>query len=272
VKQVFRITGSRRLLSVVALLVPVLVPITVELSGADDRPFVLPVATEHRYRMLAKVRPLLVWISRDNVGDARITRRSDGAGSMSFELLVRSDPARAPRHINRWGYLAEQVAGGQATVLGVMKQSNEQSIQEAEGRLTAESGSGTYRETTMPDTSNENQIRTLMEDWAAAVRSKDMTGALAQHADDIVMFDVPLPLQSRGLDEYEKTWELFFANNRGGPGSFELTDLRITAGDTVAYCHALLKIFDSRARLTMGLRKERGQWLIAHEHHSYPLT
>jgi ketosteroid isomerase-like protein len=124
----------------------------------------------------------------------------------------------------------------------------------------------------MPDTSNEKQIRTLLEDWAAAVRSKDMAGALAHHADDIVMFDVPLPLQSRGMEEYEKTWELFFANNRGGPGSFELTDVHITAGDTVAYCHALLKIFDSTARLTMGLRKERGQWLVAHEHHSYPLT
>ena len=32
-----------------------------------------------------------------------------------------------------------------------------------------------------------------------------------------VMFDVPLPLQSRGTEEYRKTWELFFANNRGGP-------------------------------------------------------
>jgi ketosteroid isomerase-like protein len=124
----------------------------------------------------------------------------------------------------------------------------------------------------MPDTSNEKQIRTLMEDWAAAVRSKDMTGALAHHADGIVMFDVPLPLQSHGMDEYRKTWELFFASNRGGPGSFDLTDVHITAGETVAYCHALLRIFDSTARLTMGLRKERGQWLVAHEHHSYPLT
>ena len=144
VKHVFRIRRSRRLLSVVALLVPILVPITVELAGADDRASMLPAVTEHRYRMLAKVRPLLVWISRDNVGDARITWRNDGAGSMSFELLIGSDPARAPRRINRWGYLAEHVAGGQATVLGVMKQSNEQSIEEAEGRLTAESGSGTH--------------------------------------------------------------------------------------------------------------------------------
>jgi uncharacterized protein (TIGR02246 family) len=124
----------------------------------------------------------------------------------------------------------------------------------------------------MTDTSNENQIRMLVENWAAAVRAKDLEGAVAHHSDDIVMFDVPLPLQSRGVEEYRKTWELFFANNRGGPGSFEVTDLRITASDAIAYCHALLKIFDSTARLTMGLRKESGQWLVAHEHHSYPAT
>jgi len=128
------------------------------------------------------------------------------------------------------------------------------------------------RETAMPDTSNENQIRTLIENWAAAVRARDLEGAVAHHTDDIVMFDVPLPLQSRGMAEYRKTWELFFANTRGGAGSFEITDLRIAASDTVAYSHALLKIFDSTARLTMGLRKERGQWLVAHEHHSYPST
>ena len=124
----------------------------------------------------------------------------------------------------------------------------------------------------MPDAHSENQIRALVETWAAAVRARDIEGALAQHADDIVMFDVPLPLQCRGIAEYRKTWELFFADNRGGAGSFEVTDLRITASDTVAYCHALLKIFDSTARLTMGLRKEQGRWLVAHEHHSYPVT
>jgi ketosteroid isomerase-like protein len=125
-------------------------------------------------------------------------------------------------------------------------------------------------ETAMTDTSNEHDIRRLVEDWAAAVRASDAEGAVAHHTADIVMFDVPLPLQSRGLEEYRKTWELFFANNRGGPGSFEVTDLHIAASDNVAFCHALLNIFGSTARLTMGLRKERGQWLVAHEHHSYP--
>jgi ketosteroid isomerase-like protein len=48
---------------------------------------------------------------------------------------------------------------------------------------------------------------------------------------------VPLPLQSRGLDEYTKTWDLFFAQNRGGPGSFDVRELHVNASDTVAYSY-----------------------------------
>ena len=36
---------------------------------------------------------------------------------------------------------------------------------------------------------------------------------------DIVMFDVPAPLQAKGIEEYKNTWELFFDNSPGGPGS-----------------------------------------------------
>ena len=123
----------------------------------------------------------------------------------------------------------------------------------------------------MTHSADEIQIRVLLENWAKAVRAKNMDGALAHHTDDIVMFDVPMPLQSNGLEEYRKTWELFFAHSPGGPGSFDVTDLRITASETVAYCHALVRIFDSKVRLTVGMRKEKTQWLIAHEHHSYPM-
>ena len=123
----------------------------------------------------------------------------------------------------------------------------------------------------MPHSADEADVRTLVEDWAKAVRAQEMDSVLAHHTDDIVMFDVPMPLQAMGMEEYRKTWELFFANSPGGPGSFDLAELQISAGETVAYCHAILKIFDSRGRLTMGLRKEDGRWLIAHEHHSYPI-
>jgi uncharacterized protein (TIGR02246 family) len=118
---------------------------------------------------------------------------------------------------------------------------------------------------------DETQIRALVESWAKAVRAKDLDGAISHHTNDIVMFDVPMPLQSRGLEEYRKTWELFFDHSPGGSGSLDVTELQITAGEAVAFAHAILRVGDGSARLTMGLRKENGQWLIAHEHHSYPI-
>ena len=126
----------------------------------------------------------------------------------------------------------------------------------------------------MPRNSNEAQIRKLIEDWAKAVRVKDVDGALANHTDDIVMFDVPMPLQSKGIKQYKKTWELFFDHSPGGPGSFDVAELQITASDTVAFAHGLLRIGGSKnpvGRLSIGLRKEDGEWCIAHEHHSYPI-
>ena len=41
--------------------------------------------------------------------------------------------------------------------------------------------------------SDENEIRSLVERWAQAVHAGDMEGVLVDHADDIVMFDVPPP-------------------------------------------------------------------------------
>ena len=116
--------------------------------------------------------------------------------------------------------------------------------------------------------SNESQIRILVENWVKAVHDRDMEHVLARHTDDIVMFDVIPPLQIKGLAAYEKAWELFFLYSPGGPGSFDLSDLEITAGDTTAYCHALVNVSGNNVRLTMGFRKLQGEWLIAHEHHS----
>jgi uncharacterized protein (TIGR02246 family) len=119
-------------------------------------------------------------------------------------------------------------------------------------------------------TDNDKAIRILIERWAAAVRAADMEAILANHADDVVMFDVPEPLQSKGIDAYRATWELFFRYSPGGPGSFDIAELNVTAGDDVAFATGILTIMGSPLRLTVGLRREDGTWLIAHEHHSYP--
>jgi uncharacterized protein (TIGR02246 family) len=126
--------------------------------------------------------------------------------------------------------------------------------------------------------SDAEQIRALVHRWAAAVHDGDLATVLADHADDIVMFDVPPPQEGvRGIDAYRETWPPFFEWQRQG-AVFEVVDLEVTAGADVAYACALLRcgkpdeIGDQRLRLTLGLRREGDRWTVAHEHHSFPDT
>jgi uncharacterized protein (TIGR02246 family) len=123
----------------------------------------------------------------------------------------------------------------------------------------------------------ENEIRQLIEDWAAAVRRGDIDAVLAHHSNDIVMYDVPPPFQSVGIDAYRKTWDLFFANTQ--PGVFDFRELNVVAGNNVAFCFATMNCADKSGggdyvnldfRLTVGLQKIDDRWTIVHEHHSVP--
>src|ERR1700730_13407255 len=53
-------------------------------------------------------------------------------------------------------------------------------------------------------------IRDVVESWTAAVRRRDIGGILQNYSSGIVIFDVPPPFQSRGIEAYRKTWDLFF--------------------------------------------------------------
>lgn len=118
-----------------------------------------------------------------------------------------------------------------------------------------------------------NLFTTLTAASACAIQNGDMNGILAHHSESVLMFDVPEPLQSEGIDDYRKTWELFFRYGAPGQEAFVIEDLRITAGDEVAFATGLLRIGGSSepvCRLTLGLTKRNGQWQIVHEHHSAP--
>jgi uncharacterized protein (TIGR02246 family) len=128
-------------------------------------------------------------------------------------------------------------------------------------------------------TEDRHDIEKLITRWADAVHQGDMGGVLAHHSDDIVMFDVPPPYDGvRGIAAYRETWPGFFDWQAQG-ASFEIVSLDVTAGSDVAFAHALLRCGtpqdlsdkpQNRLRLTLGLRKESGQWVVAHEHHSFP--
>ncbi|MDQ4019712.1 MAG: nuclear transport factor 2 family protein, partial [Actinomycetota bacterium] len=74
----------------------------------------------------------------------------------------------------------------------------------------------------------EAEIRALIERWVRAVQARDLNGVLADHTDDIVMFDVPPPNEVRGLDAYRDTWPPFFEWLEQG-AVFELLSLDVTA-------------------------------------------
>jgi uncharacterized protein (TIGR02246 family) len=123
------------------------------------------------------------------------------------------------------------------------------------------------------------EIRAVIERWAGAVQRQDVETILAHHTADFLMFDVPPPTELRGIEAYRESWAPFFGHFKHG-GVFAIARLDVTAGDRVAFATALLRCGTeeelrekptSRLRLTIGLRKERDRWMIAHEHHSYPL-
>ncbi|MFL5788221.1 MAG: YybH family protein [Flavisolibacter sp.] len=125
--------------------------------------------------------------------------------------------------------------------------------------------------------SAESKIRELIENWAAAVRIRDIDAIIAHHSENIVMYDVPEPFESIGLDAYRKTWDLFFKYTK--PGVFDILDLHITADEYVAFSYAKMKCEDKSQsteyttlnfRLTIGFKKINNQWFFTHEHHSIP--
>jgi ketosteroid isomerase-like protein len=130
--------------------------------------------------------------------------------------------------------------------------------------------------------SADSDIRSLVADWVAAIQSRDLEGVLRQHDPGIVMFDVPPPyLGVRGLDDYRDSWGPFFDWLRSSDAVFELDELNVEAGSDVALAYGILRCGtpadlatnpDNRLRLTLGLRKVGDQWIVVHEHHSFPMT
>jgi uncharacterized protein (TIGR02246 family) len=127
-------------------------------------------------------------------------------------------------------------------------------------------------------TTDEAQIRKLIADREKAVRTKDVNTAISNLAPDILSFDVVDPLQHIGSDASKKRAEQWFSSFQD-PIGYEIRDLRITAGDNVAFSHGLSHVSATRTqggqldmwwRTTVCFRKIDGKWMVTHEHNSVP--
>lgn len=132
----------------------------------------------------------------------------------------------------------------------------------------------------MNDASSTAQahIKTLLEQWCAAVRDKDLDAIMAYYAPDIVAYDAILQLQFRGIDAYREHWKFCLGLCEGGM-LFQTHQLAVHAGGDVAFAHWLHKCGGtddkgeekfSWMRASAGYRRTAEGWKAVHEHFSAP--
>ena len=140
------------------------------LPAPDD----LPIAAEYHYRLSGSARPFLFWITRDNVGSGRMTWRRAANGTLSLELLMGSDPARAPFKTNRWGYIREVVRGDSAELVAVKSSTEEETIEEAKASAHRQDGDRTLLFIREQVTADEARAATALVDVGLEASYRDL--------------------------------------------------------------------------------------------------
>ena len=169
-----------RLIAVAATVLALAVPAAPRAERAPEAAaLALTNGQRHHYTIGARVRPLLFWMGKDDVGDAVVARKRDNDAA-SYALLIGSDPERTPRGINRWGYLAEEVHGAEASVVGLMTESNEQSVAQAE-KNTSANGDRTFNviQAYVTDTTARSVVTSVAAPSTLTLRQVDTVLALA---------------------------------------------------------------------------------------------
>lgn len=124
----------------------------------------------------------------------------------------------------------------------------------------------------------EALIRQRVEDWATAIRAKDIDAVLSLYAPNIVSFDLGAPLRYAGAKNKRRAWREFFTALIG-PIAYELHELKVTAHDDLAFVHSLNHVSGTLAtghasdlwvRWTACFREIDGVWLVVHDHVSVP--
>ena len=124
----------------------------------------------------------------------------------------------------------------------------------------------------------ETLIRQRVEDWAKAIRAKDLDGLMSLYAPDVASFDITPPLRFVGTDHKRRAWQGTFAAYPG-PIVYELHELKVTTDGEMAFAHSLNHVRATAAsgditelwlRWTACLRRIDGVWLVVHDHISVP--
>lgn len=125
---------------------------------------------------------------------------------------------------------------------------------------------------------NNGQVRELIDEWAVAVRAKDIEAVMSHYASDVVAFDVVNPLDYKGTDLVRERLTHWLGSFEG-PFGFEISNLEVEAGDYLAFCHSINRVIGIKTdgvkvnmcwRATLCCRKIESRWMITHSHASVP--
>jgi len=125
---------------------------------------------------------------------------------------------------------------------------------------------------------SEAVVRQRVEEWAKAVRAKDIDAVVSLYAPTSVSFDMDPPLRYAGAENKRRAWQEFFAIHTGAVG-YESRELQITANGDLAFVHSLNHVSGTLAnghtqdlwlRWTACFRRIDGVWLVVHDHVSVP--
>jgi len=128
---------------------------------------------------------------------------------------------------------------------------------------------------------DEKEIRALEDQFAAAASAKDLDAIMKVYVpgNDLFVFDVGVPRQHVGWEDYKKDWQDYLALFKG-PIKFTISDLSVMSDGKIAYGHSIQQVsgtgtdgssMDMAVRVTDVYRKIGGKWLIVQEHVSVPI-
>lgn len=124
----------------------------------------------------------------------------------------------------------------------------------------------------------EDLIRKRVEDWAEALRNRDIEAVMSVYAPDIVSFDIVASLRYAGADKKRGAWQNAFATY-DRPIGYEVHALEVVAQGDLAFVHSLNRVSGTLVggqasalwlRWTACFRQIGGAWLIVHDHASVP--
>jgi ketosteroid isomerase-like protein len=124
----------------------------------------------------------------------------------------------------------------------------------------------------------EALIRQRVEDWAKALRAKDIDAVMSLYAPNIISFDIGPPLRYAGANHKRRAWQEAFAAY-AGPMAYEVRDLNVTSDGDLAFAHSLNHVSGTLAsghvsslwvRWAACFRRIDGVWLVVHDHASVP--